>query len=65
MRINPSKEHDIGDDDGYCGSCCSTRVSTLVEDRESGDNTLHDFGAFFLCDVRLEQDHGEKNLDES
>jgi hypothetical protein len=35
MHINPREEHDVGGDDGSCGFCCSTRVSTLVEDMES------------------------------
>lgn len=43
MHVNPRE-----DNDGYFGSCCSTRVSTLVEDMENGANTLHDFGALFL-----------------
>jgi hypothetical protein len=29
---------------------------------ESGGNTLHDFGALFLQDVRLGKDHGETSL---
>jgi hypothetical protein len=62
MHVNPREEHDVGDDDGYYGSCCSTRVSTLVEDMESGANALHDFGALFLWDVRLGKDHGETSL---
>jgi len=53
------KEHDVEDDNGYYGSCCSTRVSTLVEDMKSNTNALHDFGALFLWDVRLGKDHGE------
>jgi hypothetical protein len=37
MQVNPREEHDIGGDDGlFYSSCCSTRVSTLVEDIESG-----------------------------
>jgi hypothetical protein len=47
IHVNPREEHDIEDDDGSYGSCCSTRVSTLVEDMESGANPLHDFGASF------------------
>jgi hypothetical protein len=65
MHINPREEHDVGGDDGYYGSCCSTRVSTLVEDMESGANALHDFGALFFWDVRLGKDHGEMSFDES
>jgi hypothetical protein len=59
MHVNLREEHDIEDYDGYYGSCCSIRVSTLVVDMESGANTLHDFEALFLCDVRLRQDYGE------
>jgi hypothetical protein len=62
MHINPREEHDIQGDDGFCGSCCSTRVSSLVEDMESGANSFHCFGALFFWDVRLGQDHGEMNL---
>lgn len=30
MHQNIRKEHDIGNDDGYYVSCCSTNVSTIV-----------------------------------
>ena len=53
MHVNPREEHD----DGYYGYCCSVRVSTPIEDMESGVNTLHDFEALFLWDVRLGKDH--------
>jgi hypothetical protein len=53
MHINHRKEHDIGGDDGSCGICCSTKVSTLVEDMKSGANALHGFGALFFWDARL------------
>jgi hypothetical protein len=64
MQVNPREEHDIGGDDGLsCGSRCSTRISTLVEDMDSGVNTLHDFVALFLWDAwRLGKDHGEPSL---
>lgn len=51
MHVNPRKEHDVGYDDDSCRSYCSTRVSILVEDMESGVNTLHGFGALFLWDA--------------
>ena len=41
---------------------CSASISTLVEDMQSGANTLHNFGALFLWDVRIRQDHGETSL---
>jgi hypothetical protein len=62
MHVNPREEHDIGDDDGYYGFCCSIRVSTLVEVMEGGVDALHYFGPWFLWDVRLGQDHGETSL---
>jgi hypothetical protein len=62
MHINPREEHDVGGDDGSCGSYCSTRFSTLVEDVESGVNTLHGFGALFFWDVRVGKNHGEMSL---
>jgi hypothetical protein len=52
MYVNPREEHDIEYGDGYYGSCCSTRVSTLVEDMSNGANALHDIGSLFLWDVR-------------
>jgi hypothetical protein len=52
MPVNLGKEHDVEHDDGYYGYCCSARISTLVEEMESGVNALHDFGALFLWDVR-------------
>jgi hypothetical protein len=62
MHINPKEEHNVGGDDGSCGSCCSTRVSTLLKDMESGANTLHGFGDLFFWDVRLGKDHGKMSL---
>jgi hypothetical protein len=62
IHVNPGEVHDVGDDDGSYGSCCNTRVSTLVIDIESGASALHDFGAFFLWNVKLRQDHGELSL---
>jgi hypothetical protein len=64
MQVNPREEHDVGDDDGLsCDSCCSARVSTLVEDMESGVDTLHDFVALLMWDAwRLGQHHEEPNL---
>ena len=39
------------------------RVSTLVEDMESGANTLHNLAALLLWGAwRLGQDHGEPSL---
>jgi hypothetical protein len=54
--------YDVGGDNGSYGSLCSSKVSTLVEDMESGANALHGFGALFLLDVRLGQDHGDTTL---
>jgi hypothetical protein len=51
IHVNPREEHDIEYDDGSCGSCCSTRVSILVENMESGVNAFHGFGALFFWDV--------------
>lgn len=45
MHKNPREEHGVEDDDA---SCCNAIVSTLLEDRKSGVNTLHDFGALFF-----------------
>ena len=59
MHINSREEHDVGGVDGYYGSCCGTRVSTIVEDIKSADNSFHDFGAFFFWDMRLGKDHGK------
>jgi hypothetical protein len=53
--------YDVGGDNGSYGSLCSSKVSTLVEDMESGANALHGFGALFW-DVRLGQDHREISL---
>jgi hypothetical protein len=51
-QVNPREEHDIEGDDGFsCGSCCITRVFTLVEDMESGVKALDDLVALFLCDA--------------
>jgi hypothetical protein len=62
MHIIPREKHVVGSDDGSCGSCCSTRVSTLVEDIESRASTLCGFGALFVWDVRLRKDHGVMSL---
>jgi hypothetical protein len=61
MHVNHRQEHDIEDDDDY-DSYCSTRVSTVVEDIESGANALHEFGDVFFWDVRLGKDHGAISL---
>jgi len=63
-QVNPREEHDIGEDDGLsCGSCCSTKVSTLGEGVKRRDNTSDDCVSLFLCDAwRLGQDHGEPSL---
>jgi hypothetical protein len=58
IHVNPREENNIKDDDNSYGFCCSTRVSNLVEYMKSETNALHNFGAFFLWDVRLRQDHG-------
>jgi hypothetical protein len=52
MHVNPREEHDVGDDDDYYGSCCSSRVSTLAKDMSSGANSLHDFGFLFFWELR-------------
>jgi len=62
MHENPREKHEIKDDDGYYGSCCRNRVSTLVKDMESGANALHNFGALLLWDVKLGKEHGETSL---
>jgi hypothetical protein len=62
MHIKPREEHNVGCDVGSCGFCFSTRVSTLVENMESGANALHGFGALLFWDVRLGKDHGEMSL---
>lgn len=55
MNVNPGEEHDVKDDDGYNGSCCGIdKASTLVKSMESGTNTLLDYGALFLWDLKLE-----------
>jgi len=59
MHINPREERDIGGDGGSCVSYYITGVSTLIEDIESGDNTLHGFTTLFFFYVRLGRDHGE------
>jgi len=59
MYINAREEHDVGVNDVCCGSCCSTKVSILVEDMERGTNALHGFGALFFWDEWLGKDHGE------
>jgi hypothetical protein len=52
MQVNPREEHDDGGDDGLSyGSCCSTRVLTLVEDMRKGASTLDEIATFFLCDA--------------
>ena len=35
MHVNCREEHDVGDDDGYYGSCCSARFSIIVEDMDN------------------------------
>lgn len=63
MQVNPIEEYYVGDNDCSCGSCCSARVYTLVEDMESGAIALHDLVALFLCDAwGRGQDHGEPSL---
>ena len=37
------EEHDLKDDDSSYASYCNTKVISLVEDIESGANSLHDF----------------------
>ena len=32
VKLNPSEEHDIEEDNDWYASCCSTRVFTLVTD---------------------------------
>jgi hypothetical protein len=63
MQVNCREENNVGgDNDLSYGSCCSTRVSTLVADMKRRANALDDFVAF-LCDAwRLGQDHGELSL---
>jgi hypothetical protein len=47
MHVNPREEHGVEVDDDCYDSCCSTRVSTLVEDIKSGVIALHGFGVLF------------------
>jgi hypothetical protein len=47
MHVNP-REHEVGDDDYYYGSCCSASISTPVEDMETGANALHNFVSLLL-----------------
>ena len=53
IHVNHREENYLGDDDGSYGSYCRDRVSTLLDDLESGANSLHDCGVLFLCDTRL------------
>jgi hypothetical protein len=56
-HVNPREEHDVEDDNGCYGSCCSTKVLTLEKDMENRANALHGFGALLFWDVWLGQDH--------
>lgn len=52
IDVNTRKEDDIEDDDGCFGSCYSNRVSTIVNEMESGANVWHGFGALFFWEGR-------------
>ena len=57
MRINFREEHDVGGDDGSCGSCCKNGVLTSIEDIKSGSNKINGFGALFFWNVRRGKGH--------
>jgi hypothetical protein len=58
IHVNPREEHDVEDVVSCYASCCTTRIFIVVEDMESGTNTLYGFGTLFVWDVKLGKDHG-------
>ena len=65
IHANHIEKHYVRDDDGSYGSYCRDRVSTLLDDLESGANSLHDCGVLFLWDTSLGKRSQKDYFDDS